>query len=84
MLTSLYIDFSDAQGQLTLQSEVESRRNSTSAKLLWLSLLQAQMKKIQPKMKALEGQQHFSYYNSIGIFSDAQGQLTQQRVLESG
>ena len=27
-LTSLYIDFSDAQGLLTLQSVVESRRNS--------------------------------------------------------
>ena len=28
VLTRLYIKFSDAQGQLTLQSAMESRRNS--------------------------------------------------------
>ena len=34
------------------------------------------MKKIHPKMKALEWSQHFSHYKSMGIFADAQGQLT--------
>ena len=33
VLTSLYIDFSDTQGQLTWQSVVESRRNLNSSKL---------------------------------------------------
>ena len=38
VLTSLYVDFSDAQGQLTPQSVVQSRRNANKSKLLWLSL----------------------------------------------
>ena len=46
VLTRLYIDFSNAQGQLTPQSVVESGRNSNSSKLLWLSLLPARIKKI--------------------------------------
>ena len=46
--------FYDAQGKLTQQSEVGSTLNSSSSKLLWLSLLPARMKKIQSKMKGLE------------------------------
>ena len=46
--------FSDAQGQLTPQSMVESGINSNSSEILWLSLLPASMKKIHSKMKALE------------------------------
>ena len=34
VVTRLYIDFSHTQGQLTPQSVVESRRNSSSSKLL--------------------------------------------------
>ena len=34
------------------------------------------MKKIRPKMKVQEWSQHFSHYKSMGIFPDAQGQLT--------
>ena len=52
--TRLYINFSDSQGQLSPQSVAESRRNSNSSKLLWLSLLPARSKKIPSKMKALE------------------------------
>ena len=36
----------------------------------------ARMKKIHSKLKALEWSQHFSLYKSIGIFSNAQGQVT--------
>ena len=32
--TTLFIDFSDAQGQLTPKSEMESYKNSNSSKLL--------------------------------------------------
>ena len=38
--------FSDAQGQLTLQSVVESGPNSNSSKVLWFFSLPARMKKI--------------------------------------
>ena len=42
------------------------------------------MKKIQLKMKALECSQDFSHYKSMGIFSDAQGQVTPQSLVRSG
>ena len=46
VVTTLFIDFSDAQGQLTPKSEMESCRNSNPSKLLWLTLLPARMKQI--------------------------------------
>ena len=58
--------FQDAQGQLTLQSLVESGPNSNSSEILWLSSLPASMKKILSKMKALEWTQHFPHYNPTG------------------
>ena len=78
VVTTLFIDLSDAQGQLTPKSVMESCRNSNSFKLSWLVLLPARMKKIHPKIKALEWSQRFSHYKSMGIFPDAQGQLTLQ------
>ena len=81
MVTTLFINFSDAQGQLTPKSVMESCRNSNSSKLLWLVLLSARMKKIHPKMKVLEWSQHFSHYKSMGIFPDAQGQLTHKSLV---
>ena len=76
MVTTLFIDFSHAQGQLTPKSVMESCRNSNPSKLFWLTLLPARMKKIHWKMKVLEWSQRFSHYKSMGIFPNAQGQLT--------
>ena len=45
-----------------------------------MSSLLARMKKIQLKMDALECSQDFSHYKSMGIFPDAQGQLTPQSL----
>ena len=81
VVTTLFINFSDAQGQLTPKSVMESCRNSNSSELLWLVLLSARMKKIHSKMKVLEWSQHFSHYKSMGIFPDAQGQLTHGWIL---
>ena len=61
-VTTLFIDFSHAQGQLTPKSEMKSCRNSNPSKLLWLTLLPARMKKIHWKMKVLEWSQRFSHY----------------------
>ena len=36
------------------------------------------------KMKALECSQDFSHFKSMGIFPDAQGQLTLQSMVGSG
>ena len=55
---------------------MESCRNSNPSKFLWLTLLPARMKRIHSKMKALEWSQRFSHYKSMGIFPNAQGQLT--------
>ena len=83
VVTTLFINFSDAQGQLTPKSVIESCRNSNSSELLWLVLLSARMKKIHPKMKVLEWSQHFYHYKSMGIFRDAQGQLTHKSLVGS-
>ena len=83
MVTTFFINFSDAQGQLTPKSAMESCRNSNPTRLLWLVLLSARMKKIHPKMKVLEWSQHFSHYKSMGIFPDTQGQLTHKSLVGS-
>ena len=83
VVTTIVINLSDAQGQLTPKSVMESCRNSNPSKLLWLVLLSARMKKIHSKMKVLEWSQHFSHYKSMGIFPDAQGQLTNKFLVGS-
>ena len=49
VVTTLSIDFSDAQGQLTPNLVMKSCQNLNSSKLLWLVLLSARMKKIPSK-----------------------------------
>ena len=61
-----------------------SGRNLNSSKLLCMFSLPARMRMIESKMKELECSQNFSHYKSMGIFSDAQGQLTPQSLVESG
>ena len=81
MVTTLYVNFSDAQGQITLESVAVSGQNLNSSKLSCISSLSARMKMIQSKMNELEWSQHFSHYKSMGIFSDTQGQLTPQSLV---
>ena len=82
--TTLYINFSDAQGQITLVLVSVSGRNLNSSKLLCMSSLPARMRMIKSKMKELECSQDFSHYKYMGIFPDAQGQLTPQSLVRSG
>ena len=49
-----------------------------------MSSLPARIRMIESKMKELERSQDFSHYKSMGIFQDAQGQLTPQSLVESG
>ena len=56
--TTLKIDFSNIQGQLTPQLRVESGSNSNSSMMLGLSLFLPRKKKIQSKLKALEWPQY--------------------------
>ena len=84
VFTTLYINFSDAQGQITLELVAVSGRNLISSKLSCISSLPARMRTINSKMKKLECSQDFSHYKSLGIFPDAQGQLTTQSLVRSG
>ena len=56
--TTLDIDFSYTQGQITPRSEVGSGQNSNSSEMLWMSMLLPRIKKIRIQMKALEWPQH--------------------------
>ena len=84
VFTTLYINYLDAQGQITLKSVVVSGQNLNSSKLWCMSLLPARIRMIKSKMKELECSQDFSHYKSMGIFQDAQGQQTPQSLVESG
>ena len=84
VLTTLYINFSDAQGHITLVLVVESGRTLSSSKLLCMISLPARMRMIGSKMKKLECSQDVSHYKSMGIFPDAQWQLPPQSVVRSG
>ena len=83
VVTTLYSNFSDAQGQITLVSVVVSGRNLNSSKLSCMSSLPARMRMIDSKMKELECSQDFSHYKSMGIFPEAQGKLTPQSLVRS-
>ena len=81
VFTTLHIHFSDVQGQITLELVAVSGRNLNSSKLSCMSSLHARMRMIDSKMKKLECSQDFSHYKSMGIFPDAQGQLTPQSLV---
>ena len=82
--TTLNSNFSDAQGQITLVLVSVSGRNLNSSKLSCMFSLPARMRMIESKMKAQKCSQDFSHYESMGIFPDAQGQLTPQSLVRSG
>ena len=68
--TTLYSNFSDAQGQITLVLVSVSGRNLNSSKLSCMSSLPARMRMIDSKMKELECSQDFSHYKYMyGDFS---------------
>ena len=83
VFTTLYMNFSDMQGQITLVLVVVSGRNLNSSKLSCMSSLPARMRLIKTKINELECSQDFSHYKSMGIFPDAQGQLTPQSLVRS-
>ena len=84
MFTTLYINFSDTQGQITLKLVVVSGRNFNSSELSCMCVLPARMRMFRLNLKELDCSQDFSHYKSMGIFPEAQGQLTPQSLVESG
>ena len=67
--TTLYSNFLDVQGQITLLLVSVSGRNLNSSKLSCMSSLPARMRMIDSKMKELECSQDFSHYKTMGIFA---------------
>ena len=69
--TTLYSNFSDAQGQITLVSV--SGRNLNSSKLLCMSSLPARLRMIESNMKELACSQDFSHISLWGFFQTLKG-----------
>ena len=84
VVTTVYINFSYAERQITPEFVVGSSRNSNSFKVFCMVFLPARMKMIQSKLKRQEWSQHFSHFKSMGIFTDAQGRLTPQSLVVFG
>ena len=83
-MTTLYINFSDAQGQITPETVVVSGQNLNSSKLLCMSPSPARNEDDSIKNEGdSEWSQHFSHNKSMEIFPDAQGQLTLQSLVRS-
>ena len=82
VVTTIFINISDAQGQLTPKSVMESFLNSNPSKLLWLVLLSARMKKNHPKMKVQECH-NISPIISLWGFFQMQGQLSHKSLVGS-
>ena len=61
MFITLYVNYSDAQGQITLEAAVVSGRNLNSSKLSCMSSLPARIRMIESKMKELECSQDYSH-----------------------
>ena len=79
VFTTLYIDFSDAQGYTTLELVVVSGRNLNSSKLSCMSLLPERTRMIESKMKELECSQHFPI-KVYGDFSRATNSPVLDRI----
>ena len=70
VVITLYIDFSDAQGQL-IWPKLKLMQAFVDVRVTCKNL----------KMKALEWLQHLFHYMPMGICPDAQGQLTPQSLV---
>ena len=83
--TTLYSNFSDAQGQITLVLVSVSGRNLNSSNLSCMSSLPARMRMIDSKMKELSSvHKIFPIISLWGFFQTLIGQLTPQSLVRSG
>ena len=71
--TTLYSNFSDAQGQITLVLVSVSGQNLNSSKLSCMSSLPARMRMIDSKMKELRGHKISPIISLWGFFKSLKG-----------
>ena len=69
---------------LPWKPEVRSRQISNPSKLSCMLSLPASMKRIRSRTAEKKWRHRFSHHKPMGIFSDVQGQLTPQSVVQSG
>ena len=82
VFTTLYIKFSDVQGQITgVGGGIWPKFELIQAFMHVLFTCKNEVDQIKNE---LECSQDFSHYKSMGIFPDAQGQLTPQSLVRSG
>ena len=79
MATTLNIDFSNSQGQISPRSDVVSGRNWNSSEMLRMSFLLPRIKKDLNKNEGARVATTLNFY-----FSHSQGQITLQSRVESG
>ena len=73
VFTTLYVNFLDAQGQVTLESVVVAGRNLNSSKLSCMSSLPARMRMIESKMKKLSVHKITPIISLWGFFQTLKG-----------
>ena len=82
MLTSLFFSFSDAQGQITLKTGGFPPKFEPIQAFI-VVLVTCKNEKDPIKNKGSRVLTRFPHYKSMGVFSNAQGQLTPQSVVKS-
>ena len=83
VLTKFYVAFFRPSKAANSDVSVEFRQNSNFQPFM-IVLVTCKNEEDHIKMKTLECLQDFLHYKSMGIFSNAQGQLTPQCVVKSG
>ena len=73
VLKTLYINFSDAQGQMTLELVVEAGQNLNSSKHSCMSSIPARMRIIDSKMRELECSQDSPIISLWDFFQTLKG-----------
>ena len=81
VFTTVYSNFSDAQGQITLELVGGIWPKFELILAFMQCLVTCKNEDDRIKMKELECSQDFSHYRSMGIFPDTQGQLTPPQSL---
>ena len=82
MVTTLFIGFSNAQGQLNQKSVMDGILSKFKLIPDFMVGLVTCKNEVDPsKMKALEWSKHISHYKSMGIFPDTQEQLTHKSLV---
>ena len=72
--------FSDSQGQVHCNSEVNVTGFRICQEILWLSWLPACLMMIRSKIRALLCPQHCLYYKSMGNIFNAEEQVTPKQI----